>query len=148
MTPAVESAIIAKLAALEATGAKLFRRVASISEASTQVTSAQITPAAYVGFDGFKVNDVNSDSTNSKIEESWAVIIVVKSAKQGDGGKDGRDDGIALARAAYKALSGSFPIEGGRPLVPVTPKERPAWDGGFYWLPLSFTRQSVINAKE
>lgn len=145
MTPEVEDALIAQLENLG-----LFRAVKSVADISAQNVSAQITPAAYVGFDGYRVTKTSSDGTGATLDETWAVVVVVKSAKQGDGGKDGRENGLSLARSALKSLSGLVPIpaEPYRVMTPVTPSQQPVWDAGFLWVPIAFTHQTTINAKE
>jgi hypothetical protein len=140
MTPATETAI---LAALEATGH--FKAVASIAEASTQAVNSQTTPAAYVGFGGYDVLEVNSTRKATRINERWLVYVVSKQARQ-KGQQQARSEALDLASAAFSALAGMIPEGSAKPLEPVTPGERPAWDSGFSWVPLAFTHTTVLKS--
>jgi len=139
MTPATETALVQ---ALESTG--LFKAVLSVSEAASQSVSAQITPAAYVGFDGFAVDEVSASKQAARITERWTVFVVAKQAKP-KGQQQARSEALDLARGAFLALSG-LALSGSNPLIPVTPGERPSWDSGFTWIPLAFTHTTVLKS--
>jgi len=144
MNPMIESSIVERLESLG-----IFRVVKPYSEISPKSVSSQITPAAYVGFDGYRVDKVNAAATAVNLEERWSVVIVVKSVRQGDGGKTAREDALPLAHACIQALLGFVPeLDGShRPLIPVT-AEQPLFDSGFFWLPLAFSRHTIITSKE
>ena len=143
MSPEIEQHLITRLTALN-----LFRTVQPVADIATKNVSAQITPAAYVGYDGFDIDSTSTDSTAVKLTERWIIVIVVKSSRQNDGGQEVREEGLTLAKAAFEALIGFIPPEPrSKELVPVTPPP-PFWDSGFFWIPLAFTRKTILNAKE
>lgn len=140
MTPAVETAIIAALRAVPG-----LIHVAPMAEVAASAVSAQSTPAAYVGFAGFKVLEVAPDGRGAKIDETWAILIVTRSARQGDGGKEARHHTLSIARDALLTVAGLIPIENGDPLRPISPPGNPVWESGFYWLPLAFTHTTLLT---
>lgn len=140
MTPTTETAIIEKLESLG-----IFKSVLSVSEVAGEQVNAQLTPAAYVGFGGYSVEDSSANHTATKISETWNVYIVAKNARQ-RAHKESRGEALTLARSAFVAIAGLIPEGARHPLEPVSPSERVAWASGFTWITLSFSHQSVLKA--
>lgn len=138
MTPETELALLARLEGLG------FKSIMSVSEAVGGVNS-QMSPAAFVGFGGYSVEESSVDSKASRIEEIWNIYIVSKQAKQ-KGHQEGRSEALTLARAAFLAVAGFIPANSRNPFVPISPSDSPTWDSGFSWITLTFSHQTVLKA--
>lgn len=110
--------------------------LASVEEQS------QVTPAAFVLYDGEDPVDVAGNGKRVMESQRFIVVLALRNAKDVLTGLGVREDALALRSAILAALSGWQPTTQHRPLQRTKGAPRPLYTPGFAYLPTAYATRS------
>lgn len=105
---------------------------------------SQPTPAVHVVYGGGEIKRLTPDGRAAQMMQRWHVVVSVRNVHQVRSGGVAREDASALADAVLGALMGWRTNAASAPIMATTPLA-PAYSAGFFYLPLSFTAEVILN---
>jgi len=120
------------------------KKVAAAWDLASVVEQSQVTPAAFVIYDGEDMAD--QASTGKKVLESqqFVVVLAVRNAADTLGGSGAAEDARAIRAGIYAALSGWKPGPEHRPMTRARTRYHPHYTPGFAYLPTAFETKSFF----
>lgn len=122
------------------------RQVLPATALSTLTETGAQSPAAFVLYDGDRLGDSAMAGRQRVIHQRWLVVLAVRNATQGDGGKAMQDVAGPLISEILGVLQGHALSADHRPLMRVA-APRPGYSPAFAYYPLAFETaiQSAAN---
>ena len=107
----------------------------------TDVTEdKQLTPAVHVVFDRYRPVEARPDGRAVRVEQTWMVVVAVRSTRALKTGDDARGRAGVLAHHVLQALQGWQAPSALKPLqLAAAPKG--GFSAGYQYLPLCFTAE-------
>lgn len=118
------------------------RKVAGAPDLDGVRAAAQVTPAVYVIYGGYKPERDNGPGV-VEITQRWLVVVTVRNVRDSASGEGVRDDAGALAHATLTALMGWRPADHTPLILEAGPS--PGIDKGFGYFPFVFTTKRTIR---
>lgn len=112
--------------------------LASVTEQS------QVSPQAFVVYDGEDVVDQSSTGTKVLESQRFIVVLAIRNASDTLGGSGVAGDAVALRSQINTALAGWKPGPEHRPMTRARTNIRPHYTPGFAYLPTSFETKSFF----
>ncbi len=109
---------------------------------ATVVERSQVTPAAFVIYDGEEPVDSAGNGKRILEDQRFIVVLAVRNSIDVLGGTGAREDALALRGAILAALSGWQPTPQHRALQRAKGAPRPHYTTGYAYLPTVFETRS------
>ena len=136
----LEPLIVARLAAIPSLlGAYGAAEFAGVSKAGKP------SPCAYVVYGGYRPLQVGDDGLAARVEESWMVVLSLKSASPAQGPNPVRAAARPEVAAVLNAFMGWTPDARSYKAFKLAPAPRPEVEAARLLLPVVFTVEHVIN---
>ncbi len=102
----------------------------------------QATPAVFLVYSGYGVDQNRVDGASSRITQTWLTVIAVRNVTSAEG-QEAREDAGEIANRVFAKLAGFKPAsaEGPLRLASAPPAE---YADGFFYLPLAWEVQVVL----
>lgn len=136
----LEPLIVARLAAIPSLlGVYGAAELASVSKAGKP------SPCAYVLYGGYRPVQVGDDGLAARVEESWMVVLSLKSASPAQGPNPVRAAARPEVAAVLQAFMGWTPDARSYKCFKLAAAPRPEVEAARLLLPVVFTIEHVIN---
>jgi hypothetical protein len=109
---------------------------------ATVLERSQITPAAFVIYDGEEPVDSAGQGKRILEDQRFLVVLAVRNAQDVLSGTGAREDALVLRGSLLAALSGWQPTPQHRPLQRAKGAPRPYYTTGYAYLPTAFETRS------
>lgn len=137
---AAEDLIVAQLQAL----VPEFKAVLSAADLADVAEAAQVTPAAYVLYDGDEITTTAGDGMAQRVLQRWLVVVTDKNMRDTKTTKTARQQAGALVTKTLQALMGWQPSAEHGPLTRVAGFP-PGFAAGYAYIPLVFTTEVIAE---
>lgn len=138
----LEPLIIARLASLPG-----LLGVYGAAEFAGLAKAGKPSPCAYVVYGGYRPVQSSDDGTVARVEESWMIVLSLKSASPTQGADPVRARARPEVEAVLRAFMGWTPDARSYKAFQLAPGPRPEPEPARLLLPIVFTVEHVINVE-
>lgn len=117
--------------------------VATLDDVTRVPELRQKAPLVAVIYDGYEARQDQANGMIAEIEQTWLVVCAAKTARGAGLPMDARNEAGGIAQLVLRALLG-FRVGPAR-FVRLSEAPGPEYDGGFCYLPLSFSVRATLK---